>query len=301
MAPLYRWVADYYHYPIGEVIRTALPGGITAGSGRIVRLTAKGKNNRDIFTADKKYGGTSWMKKLLANGELPAGTMTTLWRSLPLQRRLRKWEEQDLLVIEQVLIREKNRSKLEKVISLAPALSDTLPWFECKTIDDMQSLLMDHLEVKPSRAEQTLLKHFFHLYFATDRQPVSRRDLARNYSGTSKNLKKLVAKNVLAQDKRRVYRDPFGVRPFHVKQPVRLTNEQNDVLSRIIPAVEEGEFASFLLFGVTGCGKTEVYLQATEKALALHKTVLVLVPEIALASQLEAHFFSRFGDTLAVL
>jgi primosomal protein N' (replication factor Y) len=301
MVSLYRWVADYYHYPIGEVIRTALPGGITAGSGRIVRLTAKGKNNRDIFTADEKYGGTSWMEKLLANGELPAGAVAKLWRSPAVQRRLRKWEDRDLLIIEQVLTREKNRSKLEKVISFAPALSDTLPWSKCKTVDDMQLVLADHLEVKPGRAEQTLLGHFFHLYLEGAGQPVSRRDLARNYSGTSKNLKKLVAKNVLVEGKRRVYRDPFGERPFLVKQPARLTREQDEVLARIIPAVEEGRFASFLLFGITGCGKTEVYLQATEKALARSKTVLILVPEIALASQLEAHFFSRFGDTLAVL
>ncbi|MCI5146234.1 MAG: primosomal protein N', partial [Candidatus Electrothrix sp. AR3] len=53
--------------------------------------------------------------------------------------------------------------------------------------------------------------------------------------------------------------------------------------------------------GITGCGKTEVYLRATEHCLAQDKNVLLLVPEIALASQVEAHFFSRFGDKLAVL
>lgn len=301
MVAFYRWAADYYHYPIGEVIRTALPGGITAVSGKIIRLSKKGKNKPEIFTADKKYGSAPWMLKLLANGKLPAGTVAGLWRLLAVQSRLKKWERKGLLIIEQVLVKEKNRRKLEKVISLAPEPADALPWAGCKTVEEMQLLLKDHLEEEPGRAEQTLLGHFFSLYFAVDRQPVSRRDLARAYSGTSRVLKKLVAKNVLVEDKRRVYRDPFGERPFQVKKPARLTIEQEQVLAQINPLVEKGKFISFLLFGVTGCGKTEVYLRAAEKALARNKTVLVLVPEIALASQIEAHFFSRFGDTLAVL
>nr|WP_275889079.1 primosomal protein N' [Desulfobulbus rhabdoformis] len=80
-----------------------------------------------------------------------------------------------------------------------------------------------------------------------------------------------------------------------------MTGEQEKVLAEILPAIDGEAFAPFLLFGVTGCGKTEVYLQSVGHTLAAGKTALVLVPEIALASQLEAHFFSRFGDQLAVL
>jgi len=56
-----------------------------------------------------------------------------------------------------------------------------------------------------------------------------------------------------------------------------------------------------LLHGVTGSGKTEVYLRAAEETLALGRDVLILVPEIALATQLEAHFVSRFGDMVVLL
>ena len=301
MVPLYRWIADYYHYPVGEVIRTALPGGITAGSSRILRLSEKGRQEQSILAGDPKYGDCAWMQELLATGELKEAKTARLWRTLALQRRLKKWEKEGLVVIEQVLARERNRQKTEKVISLVPELDAMLKDCGCKTAQDMSAFLVHRLDSSPGKAEQTLLTRFFDLYQAGGSQPVSRRDLNRVYTNAGKILKRPLCRKIFIEEERRLYRDPFGERPFPMQRPANLTREQLQVLSSLVPAVEAGKFARFLLFGVTGCGKTEVYLQATQKALALQKRVLVLVPEIALSSQLEAHFYSRFGDTLAVL
>ena len=301
MIPLYRWIAEYYHHPLGEVIRTALPGGMTAASSRIIRLTENGRKVSAELQADKKYGSTPWMENLLANGELPAGIVARMWRKITLQRKLKTWEQQGLLVIEQVLAKEKISSKMERVISLPPELAQKIPSSLPSTPEETFQRLLEHIPIEPGKAEQTLLKHFAALFYASGGQPVSRRDLAHLYSGTSKIAKQLVEKNVLRFSERRVYRDPFGDRPLFAERPEKLTSEQEQVLSKIIPAIAEETFTSFLLFGVTGCGKTEVYLQATEKALSLQKTVIILVPEIALASQIEGHFYSRFGNTLAVL
>ncbi|RUM40211.1 MAG: primosomal protein N', partial [Desulfobulbus sp.] len=116
LVPLYRWIADYYHYPIGEVIRTALPGGITATSGHILRLSEQGKREQSLLAGDKRYADAAWMRELLANGKLTAAKTARLWRKPALQRRLKTWANQGLLIIEDVLVREKNRRKLEKVI-----------------------------------------------------------------------------------------------------------------------------------------------------------------------------------------
>ena len=83
--------------------------------------------------------------------------------------------------------------------------------------------------------------------------------------------------------------------------PPTLTAEQEDALARIRAAVEEGGGASFLLFGATGSGKTEVYLQACAEALARGRGAIVLVPEIALTPQAAGRFRARFGDRVAVL
>jgi primosomal protein N' (replication factor Y) len=301
MIPLYRWIAEYYHHPLGEVIRTALPGGMTVVSSRVIRLTEKGQKDNTELQADKKYGATPWMKKLLADGELPSGTVGRMWRKVALQRKLKNWEKQGLLVIEQLLAREKIRSKMERVLSLTPELTQKICSPSRLTPEEFFQRLLEQLPDEPGKAEQTLLKHFAALFFAGNGQPVSRRDLGRLYSGTSRIAKQLVRKNVLKSSERRVYRDPFGDRPLFTERPETLTLEQEQVLASILPAIAGETFASFLLFGVTGCGKTEVYLQATEKALSLQKTIIILVPEIALASQIEGHFYSRFGNTLAVL
>ncbi|MCX7807277.1 MAG: DEAD/DEAH box helicase family protein, partial [Deltaproteobacteria bacterium] len=85
------------------------------------------------------------------------------------------------------------------------------------------------------------------------------------------------------------------------EQALELSLEQRQVLLSIASVIEQSKPSTFLLHGVTGSGKTEVYLQAIQKAIALGKSAIVLVPEIALTSQLLRRFRSRFGDEVAVL
>ena len=301
MIPFYRWIGEYYHHPLGEVIRTALPGGMTSSSSRTIRLTAAGREAGAEMRADAKFGSTPWMEKLLATGDLPPGTVARMWRKITLQRKLKTWEQQGWLVIEQVLASDTISARTERVISLTPELEEKISHQFSKPPEELFRVILEHLTVTIGIAEQNLLKHFATLLCAGGGRPVSRRDLGRLYSNTSTIAKQLAEKNVFICSERRVYRNPFGDRPLFAGRPEELTPEQQQVLAALHPAIEKECFSSFLLFGVTGCGKTEGYLQATEKALLLKKTVIVLVPEIALASQIEGHFYSRFGNNLAVL
>ena len=85
-----------------------------------------------------------------------------------------------------------------------------------------------------------------------------------------------------------------------VKPPV-LTPDQSQALAKITAKVEEHSFHPFLLFGITGSGKTEVYLQAIANVLEKGRGAIVLVPEISLTPQLAARFRARFGEQVAVL
>ena len=84
-------------------------------------------------------------------------------------------------------------------------------------------------------------------------------------------------------------------------RPAALTDDQSLAVDALCAALERGEFAPHLLHGVTGSGKTEVYLRVVERALELGKGALILVPEIALTPQLVGRFRSRFGDQVALL
>ena len=75
-----------------------------------------------------------------------------------------------------------------------------------------------------------------------------------------------------------------------------LSDDQNHAADRICSSVRSGEFKAFLIKGVTNSGKTEVYMRAAEEALGLGRSVIVLLPEIALSQQVERRFIERFGD-----
>lgn len=88
---------------------------------------------------------------------------------------------------------------------------------------------------------------------------------------------------------------------YFLTQPKPLTEEQHIALKAIGDSLEKGVFQTHLLFGVTGSGKTEVYLQAIQKALDLGKNVFFLVPEISLAAQTLERLKSRFSEKIALL
>ncbi len=86
-----------------------------------------------------------------------------------------------------------------------------------------------------------------------------------------------------------------------LQAPPPLTRHQGEAISRLDASLDDGKFNTFLLQGITGSGKTEVYLRAAEGALRRGKSVLVVVPEIALTPQLVGRFRSRLGEKIALL
>ncbi len=97
------------------------------------------------------------------------------------------------------------------------------------------------------------------------------------------------------------YRDPYAHRSFAPSVRHTPTAEQAAALSEINGAIDSGEYAAFLLHGVTGSGKTEVYMEAIERTLAAGREAIFLVPEISLTPQMVERFKGRFGERVAVL
>ncbi|WP_374719146.1 primosomal protein N' [Parageobacillus toebii] len=115
------------------------------------------------------------------------------------------------------------------------------------------------------------------------------------------SLKALAAKGLVVEKEIEVYRDPYEHRSFSKTAPLPLTDEQEKALSAIVERVRANEHEVFLLYGVTGSGKTEVYMQAIEEVLRQGKEAIVLVPEISLTPQMVERFKGRFGSQVAVL
>ena len=121
-------------------------------------------------------------------------------------------------------------------------------------------------------------------------------------AGVSPAVIRTMAKHgILEIEERAVDRDPFAADIILPTSPLALTDEQTKALHAILESVEARDGAVILLFGVTGSGKTEVYLQAIERCLAQGREAIVLVPEIALTPQTCERFRARFGDQVSVM
>ena len=128
--------------------------------------------------------------------------------------------------------------------------------------------------------------------------------IRENFPSPHAVLKRLVEVGALEVSKQEILRDPFVTEKLPEDKILTLNNAQNKAVEAITTAIEKNLFAGFLLHGVTGSGKTEVYLQAVEQCLVTDRQALILVPEISLTPQLVARFRARFeknGVRIAVL
>ncbi|MBS3733181.1 MAG: primosomal protein N' [Desulfobacterales bacterium] len=269
MIPFFRWIADYYMHPIGEVISEALPGGINPAEYAVYHLTEAGEK------AMQEPGTPAAESEILRVLKDTPCRQATLCRKTGenishslLQKMVRRgWIEK-----EQKLHRPAVRTRTERCAEIA-----------CENIPE------NHLSEQKCR----ILSHLQE----TGQTPV--RALKEILPTAAAHIRELAKQGYVRLRQQEVYRDPFGD-PVTPDTPPRLTAEQQQVMREVIDAMQSG-FCAYLLAGVTGSGKTEVYMQLAAAALERNRTALILVPEIALISEIERRFRARFGACVAVL
>jgi primosomal protein N' (replication factor Y) (superfamily II helicase) len=138
-------------------------------------------------------------------------------------------------------------------------------------------------------------------FFIKRPKPIELKTLLVELKISSATVSGLIDKKILEEQDIEVYRDPFQDRHFKQTTPLPLTEGQQKVILPIQQTILNDEHKVFLLYGVTGSGKTEIYLQSIQKVLEKGKEAIVLVPEISLTPQMVHRFKGRFGDKVAVL
>jgi primosomal protein N' (replication factor Y) len=168
--------------------------------------------------------------------------------------------------------------------------------------EEVVQLLSDSKEIKnllPSLSKAP--KQAAILEYLIDVQTATVKECLAHTGAKRSALLALVERGLLKIYLREVRRDPFGNREFQREERKKLTPEQSRVFQELKNAIHSGKSERYLLHGVTGSGKTEIYLQIIEDVLQLGRDAIVLVPEISLTPMMVDRFKRRFGDLVAVL
>jgi len=139
------------------------------------------------------------------------------------------------------------------------------------------------------------------IYFIENEKPIEQQELLNRIQTTTSTVKALVEKGLLETYQQEVLRNPYNDNEFVRTEPLPLTKEQSEAIEPINEAIKENKHEVFLIHGVTGSGKTEIYLQAIQNVLNKGQEAIVLVPEISLTPQMVTRFKGRFGSKVAVM
>ncbi|MDF9417053.1 primosomal protein N' [Bacillus altitudinis] len=153
-------------------------------------------------------------------------------------------------------------------------------------------------QLKKNAVKQKALLTFL---FQANETTFLAKDLQQQTGASSQTIKALIQEGLLTESYEEIYRDPYRDRKFTPSTPLDLTTEQAEAAKPIHQAVSDEKHETFLLHGVTGSGKTEIYLQTIDHVLQKGKEAIVLVPEISLTPQMVQRFKERFGSNVAVL
>ncbi len=296
--PFFRWVAEYYQHPIGLVIKAALPGGLAPKS--VSQLVI---NQESGVIANLGIDPVpDWLKRLIGHGELSPAETARLLTDKVEGKAVRELIRRGIIDRVQVLQKDSVKPKTEMYYTANLTATDQGECREGKRdLAGYRQFLQRTTGQSIKKTEARAFQLLESLGGKEDRLEVSLRALKALYPGVGQALLSLAEKGLVSTSRQRVLRSPFGeaIAPG-LPAPKELTSQQGEVLDCLLPAIRQGLFAPFLLHGVTGSGKTEVYLQAAEATLAQGRDVLILVPEIALATQLESQLLDRFGEKVVL-
>ncbi len=265
-----RWIAEYYCAPIGEVLKGMLPlSGETRRSTQY-SLTEVGRDVARQLTA--KSQGDAALQVLMLLEERSRSTDFLATKVEGAKTALRGLIKRGWIAAEE---REEDRDPLRAKAERLEATFLARPLTAIKLKKSERELLA-YLELHPGAHNVA--------------------ELGETLKQASEASRALARRGLITLQTETVQPRSGFERP----KPV-LNTRQQAAFDRINEALSTGEFQAFLLEGVTGSGKTEVYLRSIEATLERGKNALLLVPEIALTPAVAGQFFHRFGKQVAIL
>jgi len=276
---LTQWVADYYHSAWGECLKAALPAGLAMTSEVVLTITEAGR--LALATSTGRRADSAPMRALsrlaAADGDVHVRDLLEGATPSRCSAVARDLDRKGLARIVRRAGEARVQPKRRNVVRLTGQSVDDE---SARTTDAQDRILAELSRRGGSVPLSTLLD-------ATGASPSVVRTLER------RGRVEVVVEEVR--------RDPLANVTIPEAYDLALTLDQTVAVTEICTAVEDGGYKAFLLHGVTGSGKTEVYIRAMRAAFSRGKSALMLVPEINLTPVFSRQLAAHFGDAVAIL
>lgn len=278
----YQWISDYYLSSLGEALRYSVPSGLEVESKKKIicekqlclLLLSQEKNQKSVKA--------KVLKTLSGHETISISSLQKETKKKSIYSVLRDLERQGAVTILNELEKAKVSIRMVKYVNLAKPLDEIfsiIPEIEARS----PKQIMIVMELLRQKGVAVLLS-----------------ELLKKTSASKSSVDSLEQKGIIEIIDKEVQRK---YTEFYDEEGTEfvLTAEQQNVVGEVSGKIESEEFQVYLLHGVTGSGKTQVYIELTKKALAKDRNVIILVPEISLTPQITARLFNNFGEKVAVV
>ena len=276
----YEWISDFYLSSYGEALRLGVPTGSDIESKRKIiidpdfcdKLLKKEKKNTLKYKV---------LEAICGREEISFSYLQKILRKKNIYSAVRSLENEGAVTVLDEVVEARVKIKKEKVVKLIKTMGEIYAGFP-------------ELESRSPKQVKILLE-----LINRKNKAVPLNYLLKKAEASASSAESLEKKGYIEIFEKEVNRDYIEAYKEKFRE-ITTTEQQQKVIDTIAENIDPFSFKTFLLHGVTGSGKTQVYIELVKKALAQNKSALILVPEISLTPQMTSRMYNNFGDLVSV-
>ncbi len=278
----YEWVSEYYLSSLGEALKNSVPYGLDVESKKTV--VSDKELCLQLFAKEKNANSTraKILKFLSERDTFKISYLQKLVKKKSIYSLLKTLEKIGAVTVLNEIEDAKVKIKKVKFITLN------------KNVDEVHAFLPE-VERKSPKQVVILLE-----LLAAKQKSIQQSELLKKTNSNQSSLNSLEKKGIIKielKEIERVYKETYN----EELKDFELTKQQSEIVNQVSANISEQKFIPYLLHGVTGSGKTQVYIELAKTAIKIKKAVLILVPEISLTPQITSRFFNNFGEKVTVI